>query len=109
MALPLRYASPHLSNCADCPQTVVEVLFTSGRSTLQEIRRAAKLPENTVSEALIVLIQHSLVRFATVDEGAVERTCYECFFEDVYPLLRYGSEVQMVGKHTGSAEVIPNL
>lgn len=86
-------------------QTVVEVLFTNGKSTLQEIHRAARLPERTVSEALTVLIQHNFVRFATLDEGPIARAYYECFFEDVYPLLRYGLEVQMVGKHTGSAEV----
>ena len=52
-----------------------------------------------------MLIQHNLVRFATLDEGPIARAYYECFVEDVYPLLRYGLEVQMVGKYTGSAEV----
>ena len=53
-----------------------------------------------------MLIQHGIVRWATVEEGPVERTSYECLFDDVYPLIRYGKEIQLAEKYTGSTEVI---
>ena len=73
---------------------------------LVEIGRQSGLPRSTLSEALTVLIQHQLARWATVDEGtATERVYYECFFEDIYPLIRYGREIQLAEKHTGLPEV----
>ncbi len=74
--------------------------------TLVEIGRQSGLPRTTLSEALTVLIQHQLARWAVVDEGtAAERVYYECFFDDIYPLIRYGQEIQLAEKHTGLPEV----
>lgn len=86
---------------------MVDVLLSNGRLPLQGICRSVRLPEKTVSEALTVLIQHGLIRWAAVEEGPIERTFYECFFEDVYPLIRYGKAIQMTEKITGSTEVFP--
>lgn len=83
----------------------MEVLFRYGKLPLRGIIRESKLSEKVVSEALVVLIMHALVRFVTVEEGSVERTYYECLFEDVYPILRYGKEIQLTEKCAGSAEV----
>ena len=78
--------------------------------TLSEIGRQSALPRSVVSEALTVLIQHQLARWATVDEGtATERIYYECFFEDIYPLIRYGREIQLAEKHTGLQEVCSRI
>jgi RNA polymerase III subunit RPC82 helix-turn-helix domain len=88
-------------------QSVVDVLLRNGRLPLQGICRSARLPEKIVSEALTVLIQHGLIRWASVEEGPAERTFYECFFEDVYPLVRYGKAIQLTEKITGSMEVFP--
>jgi hypothetical protein len=74
--------------------------------TLSEIGRQSGLSRSALSEALTVLIQHQLARWAAVDEGtAAERIYYECFFEDIYPLIRYGREIQLAEKHTGLQEV----
>ena len=68
---------------------------------LNGISRQARLPEKNVSEALTVLIQHGLVRWVTLEDGTVERTFYECLFDDIYPLIRYGKEIQLTEKHNG--------
>ena len=85
---------------------MVRTLLANGRSSLPTISRQAHLSEKVVSEALTVLIQHGLLRWATVEDGPVEKTFYECFFEDVYPLVRYGKEIYLAEKHVGSPEVI---
>jgi len=84
----------------------VDVLFKQGRLSLNAISRQARIPEKTVSETLIVLIQHGFVRWVTPEDELVERTLYECSFEDIYPLIRYGKEIQLAEKHAGP-EVIP--
>jgi hypothetical protein len=73
---------------------------------LNTISRQTRIPEKTVSEALIVLIQHGFVRWVTPEDELVERTLYECSFEDIYPLIRYGKEIQLAEKNAGP-EVIP--
>jgi hypothetical protein len=73
---------------------------------LNAISRQARIPEKTVSETLIVLVQHGFVRWVTPEDELVERTLYECSFEDIYPLIRYGKEIQLAEKHAGP-EVIP--
>jgi hypothetical protein len=83
---------------------VVDVLFRQGRSSLSEIRRQTRLPERVLLEALTVLVQHSLVRWAAVEDGIAETVFYECFFDDIYPLVRYGKEIQLTEKHTGQTE-----
>jgi hypothetical protein len=83
----------------------VAVLFKNGRLPLQALSRQAHLPERMVLESVTVLIQHGLVRWANIEDGPVERTYYECFFEDIYPLVRYGKEIHLTEKHTGLAEV----
>jgi len=72
-----------------------------GRSQLREICRSARLTEKVVSESLTVLVQNALVRWATVEDGPIDGTFYECFFEDVYPLLRYGKEISLTERHIG--------
>jgi hypothetical protein len=84
---------------------VVDALLLYGRLSLQGTCRQTRLPERIVAESLTVLIQHGLVRWATVEDGPNEKTFYECFFEDVYPLLRYGKEIQLAEKYTGLVEV----
>jgi len=84
---------------------VVDVLFRNGRLSFHGITHQARLSEKVVSETLTVLIQHGFVRWVTVEEGPVERTYYETFFEDIYPLVRYGIEIQLVEEHTGLPEV----
>lgn len=74
---------------------------------MRTIARQSNLPLRVVSEVLTVLIQHGLVRWATVEDGSGERTYYECFFEDVYPLIRLGKEVQLTEKHAGSEVSLP--
>jgi hypothetical protein len=86
---------------------VVEVLFRQGRLPLSRIFRHARLPEKSVSEALIVLVKHGLIRWLQVEEGPLEITFYECLFEDIYPLIRFGKEIQMAEKHNGP-EVYPH-
>jgi RNA polymerase III subunit RPC82 helix-turn-helix domain len=86
---------------------VTEVLLREGRLTVEGIRRQTHLSDKIVIEVLTSLIQHGLVRWATVDEGNMSRTIYECFFEEVYPLLRYGKEIQLVEKHAGAEVAIP--
>lgn len=86
-------------------QTVVGVLLKNGKLPLQAISRQAHLPERVVSESITVLIQHGLVRWANVEDGPTERTYYQCFFEDIYPLVRYGKEIHLTEKHTGLPEV----
>jgi DNA-binding transcriptional regulator GbsR (MarR family) len=74
--------------------------------TLSELARHTGLSRTALSESLTVLIQHQLARWATVDEGTVsERIYYECFFEDIYPLIRYGKEIQLAEKYTGLQEI----
>lgn len=85
---------------------MVDVLFKNGRLPLPGITRQARLSEKVVSETLTALVQHGFVRWVTVEEGPVERTYYESFFEDIYPLVRYGIEIHLVEKHTGSPLVI---
>ena len=87
----------------------MDVLLKNGRTSLRGIARQARLSERVLSESLTVLVQHGLVRWATIEEGLVERTYYECFFEDIYPLIRYGKEIQLTEKHTGSTEVTISL
>ena len=76
---------------------------------MREITRQARLSEKVVSETLTALIQHGFVRWVTVEEGPIERTYYESFFEDIYTLVRYGIEINLVEKHTGSPEVFLTL
>ena len=88
---------------------MVDVLFRNGRLPLHGIARQARLSEKVVSETLTALIQHGFVRWVTVEEGPVERTYYESFFEDIYPLIRCGIEIHLVERHTGSPEVLLTL
>jgi len=73
----------------------------NGRAPLRDICRSARLPERVVSESLTVLIQNALVRWVTVEDGPIEGTFYECFFEDVYPLTRYGWEITLTERYIG--------
>ena len=86
-------------------QTLVDVLLRNGRLSLKAISRLARLSDQVVSEALTVLTLHNLVRWVTVEEGTGEQTLYECFFEDVYPLVRAGTEIELAEKNAGSPEV----
>ena len=72
-----------------------------GRSQLRDVCRSARLPEKVVSESLTVLIQNGLLRWVTVEDGPIDGTFYECFFEDVYPLIRYGKEISLTERHIG--------
>jgi len=73
----------------------------NGRAPLRDICRSARLPERVVSESLTVLIQNALVRWVTVEDGPIEGTFYESFFEDVYPLVRYGREITLTERYIG--------
>jgi RNA polymerase III subunit RPC82 helix-turn-helix domain len=86
-------------------QSLADVLLRNGRLPLKAISRLAKLSENLVAETLTVLMLHDLVRWVTVDEGTQEQTVYECLFEDVYPLVRAGTEIELAERHAGSPEV----
>jgi hypothetical protein len=86
---------------------VAEVLLHRGRLDLRSIARLTNLSVKITSEALTALIQHGIVRWATVEEGSGDKTFYECFFEDVYPLIRFGKQVQLTEKHAGP-EVPPS-
>ena len=81
------------------------MLLRNGRLSLKAVSRLARLSDKVVSEALTVLMLHNLVRWVTVEEGTDERTLYECFFEDIYPLIRAGTEIELAEKNAGSAEV----
>jgi len=73
----------------------------NGRAQLRDICRSARLPEKVVSESLTVLVQNGLVRWVTVEDGPIDGTFYECFFEDVYPLVRYGMEISLTERYIG--------
>ena len=73
----------------------------NGRASLRDICRSARLPEKIVSESLTVLIQNGLVRWVTVEDGPIDGTFYECFFEDIYPLIRYGLEISLTERYIG--------
>jgi RNA polymerase III subunit RPC82 helix-turn-helix domain len=88
-------------------QSATEVLLRRGRLDLKTIAQQAKLSLRITSEALTVLIQHGIVRWATVEDGSGEKTFYECIFEDVYPLIRLGKEVQLAEKHAGPEVLAP--
>jgi len=88
-------------------QSATEVLLRRGRLDLKTIAQQAKLSLRITSEALTVLIQHGIVRWATVEDGSGEKTFYECIFEDVYPLIRFGKEVQLAEKHAGPEVLAP--
>ena len=84
----------------------MDVLFKQGRLSLKDISRQARIPEKAVSEALIVLVQHGFVRWVSPEDELVERTLYECSFEDIYPLIRYGKEIQLAEKHAGPEVIL---
>jgi RNA polymerase III subunit RPC82 helix-turn-helix domain len=89
-------------------QSLVDVLLRNGRLPLKGISRLAKLSDKVVAETLTALMLHDLVRWVTVEEGTGEQTLYECLFEDIYPLVRAGTEIELAEKHAGSPEVFPN-
>jgi hypothetical protein len=86
-------------------QALIDVLLRNGRLPLKTISRMARLSDRVVSETLTVLLLHNLVRWVTVEDSTGERTLYECFFEDVYPLVRAGTEIELTEKNAGSPEV----
>jgi len=89
-------------------QSVIEILLKRGRLDLRSIARQTNLSLRITSEALTALIQHGIVRWATVEDGSGEKTFYECFFDDVYHLIRFGKHVQLTEKNAGP-EVSPLL
>ena len=85
------------------------ILLKEGRQDLRSLARLANHSVRVTSESLAVLIQHGLVRWATIEDDPGEKTFYECFFEDIYPLIRFGREVQITEKYAGPEVHYPRI
>ncbi|KAI5787118.1 RNA polymerase III subunit RPC82-domain-containing protein, partial [Geopyxis carbonaria] len=90
---------------------VVAVLFQQGRLPLPHICRHAKLPEKTVKQTLVVLIQQHLVLHFTHLENGREETYYECDWKQAYGLVRTGRIIRLMEDRFGNdgATIASNL
>lgn len=83
-------------------QKIVEILLIKGRQPFHQLLRNAKLPDKTVRETLVVLIQQHLIQHHTQKDGAREVTYYESNWSQIYHLLHAGRAIRWVEERYGA-------
>ncbi|TGZ83086.1 hypothetical protein EX30DRAFT_317054 [Ascodesmis nigricans] len=90
---------------------VAAALLERGRLTLSSLCRHTRLPEKTVKQTLVVLIQQHLITHFTHLEGGREDTWYDCNWIACYELLHAGRIIRCMEERFGNdgATIISNL
>ncbi|OZJ05024.1 hypothetical protein BZG36_02143 [Bifiguratus adelaidae] len=88
----------------DVAEAVVRILCRQTRTNLAQILKETKLTRQQVREALVVMMQHNLIKYSLSQEGQRMATYYEVDEYEICMRLRFGSFIYWAGEWFGPDE-----